>query len=293
MLDYDDKTLRAMFGKAMQPTIPFGLRDIALQAQKVAGKLSISGVQPKLSVKLQKGQLVAVERDGTFILKPQTQEFEQLPENEYLCMQMARAYGLNVADSLLLPLADGTPAYLVKRFDRRRRGSRLEKLACEDMHQILGGPSKYEGSHEQIARAVRDHCTFALLECQRLFELAIFNFAIGNGDAHKKNFSILTKDGYVALSPAYDLVSSRLVIPEEAEELALTINGRRNRLSQSDFLAFAAHLEIRRDYALKKITRLCAMRGNLESMVSASQLDQDRRERFTALLSERLQRLVL
>ena len=111
-----------------------------------------------------------------------------------------------------MELADGTPAYLVKRFDRFRKGRRVDKLACEDMHQILGGPDKYRGSHEQIATAVRGHCRFAPLELQRLFEVVVFHFAIGNGDAHRKNFSLLTgQNGTVALSPVYDLVSSRLV----------------------------------------------------------------------------------
>ena len=160
-INYDDKTLRAMFGKPIQPTIPISLNEISIEAQKLAGKLSISGIQPKLSVRLDGDKLVPVEKDGQYILKPQTQDFPELPQNEYLCMQMGKRFGLNTAQFVLLELSDGSPAYVVKRFDRFKKGRRIEKLACEDMHQILGGPDKYAGSHEQVAKVINEHCRFA------------------------------------------------------------------------------------------------------------------------------------
>ena len=291
-IEYDAGTLRAMFGKPIRPTIPIALSEVALQAQKLAGKLSISGVQPKLSVRLDGGQLVTAASDGRFILKPQTQEFPELPQNEYLCMQLGRRFGLNTAACLLLELADGSPAYLVRRFDRFKKGRRVEKLACEDMQQILGGPDKYAGSHEQIAAAIREHCTFAPVEMQRLFEIVVFNFAIGNGDAHRKNFSLLTReDGNVALSPVYDLVSSRLVIPEEADEMALTVNGKRNRLNRGDFLAFADHLGIARTYAEARLADLLGLSGRFERMIAESALSAPLRHRLTDILTTRLDRL--
>ncbi len=288
-IEYDAKTLRAMFGKPVRPTIPIALSEVALQAQKLAGKLSISGAQPKLPVRLEGGQLVTAASDGLFILKPQTQEFPELPQNEYLCMQLGRRFGLNTAPCLLLELADGSPAYLVKRFDRFKKGRRVEKLPCEDMQQILGGPDKYAGSHEQIAGAIRRHCTFAPLELQRLFEITVFNFAIGNGDAHRKNFSLLTReDGNVALSPAYDLVSSRLAIPEETDEMALAVNGRRNRLKRGDFLAFADGLGIARTYAEARLADLPGLAGGFERMIADSTLSAPLRQRLMGILTARL-----
>ncbi len=292
MIDYDAGTLRAMFGKSVRPTIPIALPDVSRQAQKMAGKLSLSGVQPKLSVRLQGEELIVVERDGRFILKPQTQEFPELPQNEYLCMQMGRRFGLNTAGCLLLELADGSPAYLVKRFDRYRKGRRIEKLPCEDMHQLLGGRDKYAGSHEQMAGVITTHCRFAPLELQRLFEMTIFHFAVGNGDAHRKNFSLLTSgEGTVALSPAYDLVCSRLVIPEEAAELALTVNGRRNRLERKDFLAFAEHMDIAATYAENRLASLLGLRDEFLRMIEGSTLTTELRERFRDILRDRLDRL--
>ncbi|NIA07153.1 MAG: hypothetical protein GWP14_05890 [Actinobacteria bacterium] len=291
MINYDAKTLRGMFGKPILPTIPISLKEISLEAQRLAGKLSISGVQPKLSVRLDGDKLVPVERDGQFILKPQTQEFAELPQNEYLCMQMGKRFGLNTADFLLLELADGSPAYLVKRFDRRKKGRKIEKLHCEDMQQILGGRDKYVGSHEQIAQAIRNYCTFAPLELQRLFDLTVFNFVIGNGDAHKKNFSLLTTEDKVSLSPVYDLVSSRLVIREEADELALTLNGRRNRIARGDFAVFASRLEIAADYTEKKLSQLLSLREDFHGMIAASMLSPTLRERLAGIVAERMDRL--
>jgi serine/threonine-protein kinase HipA len=292
MIDYAPKTLRAMFGKPIRPTIPIALNEISIEAQKLAGKLSISGVQPKLSMRLDGGQLLSVARDGEYILKPQTQEFGELPQNEYLCMTMGRHFGLNTAPCILLELSDGSPAYLVRRFDRFKKGRRIEKLACEDMHQILGGPDKYAGSHEQIANVIQEHCRFAPLELQRLFEMTIFNFAIGNGDAHRKNFSLLTSEqGTVALSPAYDLVSSRVVIPEEDGELALAVNGKRNRLGRADFLAFANHLGIAAAYAEGKIVDLLALGDEFLKMTSNSTLTEPLRDRLKNILTDRLNRL--
>lgn len=292
MIDYDAKTLRAMFGKPIRPTIPISQQEIAAEAQKLAGKLSISGVQPKLSVRLEGDELVPVAEQGQFILKPQTQTFPELPQNEYLCMQMGERFGLRTAPNLLLELSDQTPVYLVKRFDRYRKGRRLEKLACEDMQQVLGGPDKYAGSHEQVAQAIRHHCTFSPLELQRLFETTLFNFAIGNGDAHRKNFSLLTaEDGTVALSPGYDLVSSRLVIPGEKEELALTVNGKKNRLQRRDFLAFASHLGIADAYAKKRIADLLALHDDFATITAESMLSSDLRTRLQDIMAERLDRL--
>ena len=291
MIEYDAQTLREMFGKPISPVIGISLAEVSQQAQGLAGKMSISGVQPKLSVRLVGEELVPTERDGRYILKPQTQAFAELPQNEYLCMQMGKRFGLLTADCILLELSDGSPTCLVKRFDRRKKGRKVEKLRCEDMQQILGGRDKYSGSHEQIARAIVAHCTFGPLELQRLFELTIFNFAIGNGDAHKKNFSLLTADGRTNLSPVYDLVSSRLALPEESDEMALTVGGRQNGLTRHNFEEFARHLEIADDYAEKKLAQLVAFGGRFEQMIAASALSAELRARLAEILADRLKRL--
>jgi serine/threonine-protein kinase HipA len=291
MIEYDDSTLRAMFGKPVLPVIPLTLADVAQQAQEFAGKMSISGVQPKLSLRLVGDELIPTDSNARYILKPQTLTFAELPQNEYLCMQMGKRFGLLTADCLLLDLSDGSPAYLVKRFDRRKKGRKVEKLHCEDMQQILGGRDKYSGSHEQIARAIGEHCTLGSVELQRLFEITIFNFAIGNGDAHKKNFSLLTEDERTILSPAYDLVSSRLVIPKETDEMALTVGGKPTRLTRRSFEEFARHMCITAEYAEKKLVQLVALGGEFDTMIANSALSDSLRERFAEILTNRLKRL--
>ncbi len=280
-----------MFGRPILPIIPITLPEISATAQQLAGKLSISGVQPKLSVRLDGNKLLPVVQDGQFILKPQTEGFSELPQNEYLCMQMGKKFGINTADFLLLELADGSPAYLVKRFDRIKKGQKSKKIHCEDMQQILGGRDKYSGSHEQIAGAILEYCTFAPLELQRLFDLTVFNFVIGNGDAHKKNFSFLTTDGHISLSPAYDLVSSRIVLPEETDELALTIGGRKKRLTRQNFESFAESLKINTEYTQKRISRLINLQDEFFRMISTSTLTQTLQDRFIDIILDRIGRL--
>lgn len=292
MTGEEAKALRALFGKALRPRIEIASHEIAAAARKAAGRMSISGVQPKLSMQLDGDRLVPAAGGGLYLLKPETQEFAEVPANEALCMAMGRRFGLRTAPCALLALSDQAPAYVVRRFDRVRSGRRLKKLACEDMQQILGGPDKYAGSHEQIAEAIRTHCTFFPLELQRYFETVIFCFAVGNGDAHRKNFSLLTaEDGTVALSPAYDLVSSRLAIPEESEELALSLNGKRNRLRRSDFLEFADTIGVPAAHAERRIAALLELQAAFLEMIERSKLGPAMRERLREILDARLARL--
>ncbi len=283
---YTAKQLRAVFGKPVEPRIRLNLSEVSLIAQQSAGKLSISGVQPKLSVRLDGDELVAAPTGGRFILKPQTSTFPQLPENEYLCMQMAEECGIRTASNILLPLADGAWAYIVRRFDRTGAD---QKVPCEDMAQILDKP-KYNGSYEQIGRAMRQHCTFPDLDVQYLFERVLYCFVTGNGDAHLKNFSLLTQKDTVALSPAYDMVSSRIVIHEEDEELALTLDGRKNRITRRNLLTFAATLGVPTQLAEERIDDYANRPWMLER-VDESYLSAEQKEAFMELIKERIARL--
>jgi serine/threonine-protein kinase HipA len=283
---YTDSELREVFGKPIEPKIRLNLSEVMLVAQKSVGKLSISGVQPKLSVSLEGDELVAAPAGGRFILKPQNATFAQLPENEYLCMKMAAQCEIETARSILLPLSDGSWAYVVRRFDRTGTG---EKLPCEDMTQILG-KTKYEGSYEQIGKAIRQYCDFANVELQRLFERVLYCFVIGNGDAHLKNFSLLTTESTVALSPAYDLVSSRIVIPNEDDELALMLAGRRKNFSRRAFLEFASTLGVPSDIAEKKISAY-ANRAWMAKQIEESHLAPDLKQTLQQTIHDRLDSL--
>ena len=248
---YHESCLKGLFGVNYCPKINFALNEISIKAQEMVGKLSISGVQAKLSVKLNRNnkELEVAAKDGEYILKPQNNTFPNIPQNENLCMNIASSLEIVVPPHSLIRLKDDSLAYIVKRFDRTKG----KKLHQEDFSQILGKKDRYKGSLEEIGHKLREISEVPGLDLQLFFERALFFFIIGNGDAHLKNFSIIyDEEKHIRLSPAYDIVSSKLVIPGE-EELALSMNGKKNKINGKDFEQFAKTLKIRSTVSYKKI----------------------------------------
>ncbi len=275
-----------MFGGRKGPIVRLSLPEISLKAQDMVGKLSISGVQPKISVKFDKksGELVPVSKEGEYILKPQPQTFPHLPENEQCCMDIAEVLGIDVPEHCLLPLSDGTLVYVVKRFDRQG----TEKVHQEDFSQILG-KDKYDSSVEQIGHKLKEISSVPGLDGQLFFERVVLNFLIGNADAHLKNYSVsYGQKMKIRLSPAYDIVSSRLAIPGELEESALTVNGKKNRLAREDFETLARYLKVpvgvRYDKFIKK-------QGQIKDLISSSDLTVQEQKDFISIVKERYRRM--
>jgi serine/threonine-protein kinase HipA len=288
---YHPRCARQLFGTIHPPKIPFGTADVTREAQKMVGKMSISGAQPKLSVAhdRRKRLLTVVARGGLYILKPPTERFEELPENENLCMNIASVYGIEVPPRGLLPLLDGRLAYVVKRFDRLQEGSKLQQ---EDFQQLLQTDDRYSGSYERIAGVIKRHSAVPGLDLVRLFERALLFLVLGNGDAHLKNFSLLRREevGY-ELSPAYDIVNSRLVLPNEREEMCLSLRGKKNRLFREDFIKFADHIGLTGKQAESSMERLGALGQRIEAMIAESFLRTDLQEGFLQIFLERMARL--
>lgn len=283
----DAKTLKGLFNLSVEPTLPLSLLDIPLQAQAMVGKMSISGVQPKLSLRLDKAkkELIPVAAGGEYILKPQIQQFPHVPENESCCMDIAATLDIDVPPHCLLPLKDGTLAYVVKRFDRDGE----KKIHQENFYQILEKKDKYAGSLEEIGKKLKEISAVPGLDVQLFFERVVLNFLIGNGDGHFQNYSISYTDNGVRLAPAYDLVCTKLVIPTE-EDSALTLHGKRNYLTRNDVDALADYLEIpsrvRYQNFVGTLTRM-------EQLVKASRLPAEFRERFLEVIRLRHGRLKL
>jgi len=280
-----------VFGIEQEPPIDLTLTGVSLKAQEMVGKMSISGVQPKLSVRLvgadRDPHLEVSGRTGQYILKPQVQAFISLPENEELCMSIAEDLGIDIPSHCLVHLKDGSLAYVVKRFDRAGR----RKIHQEDFAQILGKTDKYDGSVEAIGRKLKAVSGVPGLDVQLFFERVVFNFLIGNGDAHMKNYSIVyDKEGHVRLAPAYDLVCSRIVIPEESDESALTIQGKKNRIKRKDIDFVADYLGIPEKV---RFDRFLGQRDNIRTKIKSSFLARDLAEAFDKLIVERFQRLEL
>lgn len=210
------------------------------EAVQRAGKMSIQGVQPKLSAVLNVEQSTfdIVESGGRYIIKPQMSEYPEVPENEDLTMKLAEAAGMEVPVHGLIHSKDGTLSYVIRRFDRTGRSGRVP---LEDFAQLLGQDreTKYGSSMEQVASVLDRFCTFPAIEKLKLFRLTLFNYLIGNEDAHLKNFSLIRRDEKVELSPVYDLLNSTIVV-DSGEELALPLNGKKNRLKREDFMDYFA-----------------------------------------------------
>lgn len=276
-----------MFGIPELPAIEFSLREVSQKAQQLTGKLSISGTQPKLSVKLDKesNSLIVVAEGGEYILKPQNPAFQNVPQNEQCCMDMAAKFKIDVPPHCILPLKDNSLAYLVKRFDRVSG----MKIHQEDFSQILE-TDKYKGSIEQIGKKLNEKSTAPGYDMQLLFERVVFNFIIGNGDAHLKNYSIAYKDkDSIRLTPAYDIVCSKLVIPTE-EDSALSINGKKNGLKRDDFDKLADYLNVPIKIRYEKFQESLTV---MEPVIKGSEIAKEDQEQFIKIIKERLVRLEL
>jgi serine/threonine-protein kinase HipA len=238
--DFHSKCSKKMFGIAVPPTLPYSKADIELLALEVVrSQVTITGVQPKLSLDLTKEKgggkrFTIVGLWGSYILKPQTEHYPHLPENEDLTMRLAGIARIKTVPHSLIRFNDGALAYITKRIDRNNKGG---KIPMEDMCQLTGKltEQKYNGSHEQIAKKILEFSAYPVLDLINYFETLLFCYLTGNSDMHLKNFSLYKHTGEYILAPAYDLVSTKLVIPHDAEELALSLNGKKRRLRRQDF----------------------------------------------------------
>jgi serine/threonine-protein kinase HipA len=279
------KCLKRLFNTNFLPSNDFRLDDLSIRAQEMAGKLSISGVQAKLSVKInsKKKKIEIVSEKGEYILKPQINEFPNIPENENLCMNIAEDLGVTVPPRSLIKLKDDTFAYIVKRFDRINNKKRHQ----EDFAQILGLENKYSGSMEKIAKQLKDRSAVPGLDLQLFFERMLLFFIIGNGDAHLKNYSVVYDNlDNIRLSPAYDIVSSKLVIPTD-DDFAIPMNGKKNAISRKDFDDFAKSLNIRTTVSYKKILK----KEPILELIKHSFLPSEQKKKLSKIVEDRFSRL--
>lgn len=257
-----------------------------------AAKMSIQGVQPKVSVKLavSKGKFDIVDRNGTYIVKPQVTTYEHVPENEDLTMKLAKVAGIETPWHGLIRCADGSLSYVIKRFDRYGKNKRRR---VEDFAQLSGKSrdTKYDSSLENLAHMIDRYCTFPAIEKVKLFRMTLFSFTVGNEDAHLKNYSVIERDGKIELSPAYDLLNSTVIIPNPQEESALPLSGRKRRLSRELFFDYWAKERLRLSNAVVDdvVSDLKKIRSS--SFIDRSFLPDETRARYLAVLAERFLRL--
>ncbi|MFW5616746.1 MAG: HipA domain-containing protein [Prevotella pectinovora] len=239
--DYHPSCAKKLYGVKTAPVLPYNRSQIGELAKRVVrAQTTLTGVQAKLSLDVNHGQKNEPDRFtivglwGRFILKPQTDTYRSLPELEDLTMHMAEAAKIAVVPHGLIRFDDGELCYITRRIDRQPDGS---KTAMEDMCQLSERLTeyKYKGSYEQIAKLIKRYSAVPQLDLVNFWEVVVFSWITGNSDMHLKNFSLYKTPLGFCLTPAYDLLSTLIVMPQDTEELALTLNGKKRKIKRSDF----------------------------------------------------------
>ena len=302
--------LRLLTGgrKQFPHKLPYRRADISTLQLEKAEHMSISGVQDKISVRLRSGALQPVDTDGEYILKPVPSRpiprlEADVPANEHLTMQIAsQVFRIPTAANACIHLADGSMAYIVRRFDRIN-GARIPQ---EDFCQLSerspeshGKNYKYESSYEEIGRLLRTYCKAYAVEIEKLFRLILFNYVFSNGDAHLKNFSMHESSyGDYVLTPAYDLVCTSLHFPEEPrtamplfEEYESTSFARNGFYGAEDFLHLADIYGIQPKRAVQILTAFPQARDKALNLIDRSFLSDAAKADYAHRLDDRLQAL--
>jgi serine/threonine-protein kinase HipA len=291
---------RNFFGKSNPPILEYTQGEMLQLAEKVIkSQKTITGVQPKLSLSSKKmtgnpalERFTIVGLWGDYILKPQTELYVQLPENEDLTMHLASLSNIKTVNHSLIRLKSGELAYITKRIDRIKN----EKLPMEDMCQLTERITehKYKGSHEQIAKAIRKYSTNPGLDVINYFELVVFCFLTGNNDMHLKNFSLLrSKELFYHLAPAYDLVASELVVEGDDEELALTLNGKKKKLKKEDFIR-AMNASGINDKSIDNVfSKFKKLSVSWHTFIDNSFLNDELKEKYNTLIDKKFKQLEL
>lgn len=292
--DFHEQCSLDFFGTRQQPLFEHSLKQMAELAKNVVERsVAVPGVQPKLSLSLvndtiqdiNKGRLTVVGAlGGNYIFKPPSDHFPEMPENEHVTMRIAEAFGINVVKSSLIRLQSGELSYITKRIDRTDTGEKIHML---DMFQITEAFDKYKSSMEKIGKALNEYSDNTLLDKVYFLELAIFSFLTGNNDMHLKNFSMINTGDKWILAPAYDLLNVAIVNPDDTEELALTLEGKKKKLKWEHFERLGKMLELN-DKQIRGITKRFQKNKTIAiKWIDNSFLSKEYKEKYKNLLEER------
>lgn len=289
---YSEKGLKLLSPK-LRTLIPldFSAEELRTEAMFRASKMSIQGVQPKLSaiLNIKDGRFGIVDKNGKYILKPPHHLFRELPQNEDLTMRLAASIGIEVPLHGMVYSKDHSLTYFIKRFDRK---GHKDKIAVEDFAQLAGmsRDTKYNYSMEKLVKLIDDYCTFPAIEKAKLFKLVLFNFLIGNEDMHLKNYSIIVRNGKVELSPAYDLLNSTIVLKGDVEEIALSLKGKKSKLNRNILVSYFG--KDRCNLTDKVVDRtfdsIQKVISSWFDLIEISFLSEEMREKYRNLLQNRM-----
>ncbi|MCI1786360.1 MAG: HipA domain-containing protein [Bacteroidales bacterium] len=294
-VDFHPSCAKKIFGSKSVPLLPYtrdNINDLANQI--VRSKTTVTGVQPKLSMDINRGgkdepdKLTIVDLSGYYILKPQSRIYPALPEDEDLTMHLAGIAGIKVVPHSLVRFSDGELCYITRRIDREKDGT---KYPMEDMCQITGRMTedKYKSSYEKIAKAVMNYSAVPRLDLVNFWEIVLFSWLTGNSDMHLKNFSLIgpDNDGF-QLAKAYDLLSVHLVMPEDKEELALTLNGKKNRIKKVDFEKSMLSTGLDEKVILNTFKKFIKLETTWYEFIGISFLPPDLKEKYKEQISQKM-----
>lgn len=296
-LNFHEKCSLEFFGTPTPPVIEYSLDQMDELAKNVVERsVSVPGVQAKLSMSLVKEAkeksdprlTVIGALGGQYIFKPPSDRFREMPENEHVTMRMAENFGIRVVPSSLIRLVSGELSYITKRVDRTEKGDKIHMI---DMFQITEAFDKYKSSMEKVGKALNSHSDNTLLDKIFYFELTLFSFITGNNDMHLKNFSMIESPSGWVLSPAYDLLNASILNPDDEEELALTLAGKKKKLKQDHFVHFGKGLGLTDKQIKGAFKRIERNTPKAIEWIDRSFLSEDMMNVYKEVLEERYKRL--
>ena len=297
-VDYHPRCAKRLFGQSIAPSLSYTRKDINKLAQVVVeSRTTVTGVQAKLSMDLEHDangraqRLTIVGVMGRYILKPQTERFECLPEMEDLTMHLAEIARIPTVPHALIRFADGELNYITRRIDRTDDG---HKLPMEDMCQLAGKltEQKYQGSYELIAKLIERYSSVPKLDIVNFWEQVVFSWIVGNADMHLKNFSLYSeKSGRYVLTPTYDQVSTAIVMPEDTDQLALPLNGFQKKLLSMDFAQAMEQSGLDGKMVQRIFNRFIPLKDKWFACIDASFVSEQQKTQFKELISNRIETL--
>jgi len=298
--DFHPTCAKKIFGRTEVPTLLYELNEIEELARKtISHSIAVTGVQRKLSLHLDNNanhdsRFTIVGLWGNYILKPPTKEYPFMPEVEQCTMELAKLFKIPVVPHSLIRLSSGELCYITRRIDRNQKTG--QPIHMEDFCQLSGKltEQKYHGSMEHAAKVIQAYSSNALFDLIRYFELSLFSFITGNTDMHLKNFSLLhNENNLISLSPAYDLLCTRLFISEkdDAEELALTLNGKKRKLKKEDFFSFGKTIGLSDKQIETSLKNALEAEAKIKPVIESSFIPQNMQTNFIKIIGERYERL--
>lgn len=301
--DFHPSCSKKIFGQTIPPELLYAEEDIEKLAKDIIqSQTAVTGVQAKISLHITSNteagnskvdtakRFTIVGLWGGYILKPSTSLYPELPEVEDLTMHLASIIKIKTAPHSLIRLKSGNLAYITKRIDRTKKG----KLAMEDFCQLSERltEDKYQGSYEQVAKTIVKYSSSPGLDLINFFELLLFSFITGNADMHLKNFSLLEQGSIgMTLSPAYDLVNTKLVNPADKEELALTLNGKKNSIKKQDFVTAMTSLHLDEKQQHNIFQKMTKALPKCLALIDQSFLSVGFKLQYKEMMEERISRL--